>query len=520
MLSNYDLGLKYYSGLGTEKSPEKALYYFEKALNQDREHEAAYFLGKIYMEYYSSKVDLAIKYLEHASIFGFHKANYCLFEIYKDNTYGRPQLKLCIEYLNKCLNHKFSNEYFGYLITNLNKLVNITLKNPNEKNFKLVMDWLKSMISSSNKDEVKELFESMYYKIAGNLIDFVENDELARIIYSLQANESKSIENLKKYLIGVSEIKNEKKRIQIESYIEETLTDIVTLELRAKNYKRAYDISETIKGSTNISKFKKEEARKHYLQSYEIEHSSNDNEIDTIETNYISKAEKLFNLLKVGYNFDGFYHQLNILNLCSVLESGCLYSRHKLGNKFYNNANEEIIDNTDESIKKCVRFYFAPKTPTNYKFEEILPNKMVYLKFNWKLMTVDEKAMFYNGNAASKYSTGILVRQFLKVKNFESNIMNWPEIFGRGSYNVIGYPEILDDYSIEHNKWNITRQRNAEFLVNNQVKIYDYLEFIIFKNEASLQEFKKLLNDEQKFNKYKKYIKVDEKYFRNDEVIL
>ncbi|EMY8533575.1 DUF4433 domain-containing protein [Bacillus paranthracis] len=68
------------------------------------------------------------------------------------------------------------------------------------------------------------------------------------------------------------------------------------------------------------------------------------------------------------------YHFSNINNVANILKTGKLYCRNskKLENiNVHENASPDVINCTDENKKKYVRFYFRPKTPTQYNNEGI-----------------------------------------------------------------------------------------------------------------------------------------------------
>ena len=526
MSGNYDLGMRYYKGIGFPISIEKAIYYFERALNQEKEYEAAYFIGEIYLYNYSSKINQAIKYFEIASQHGSYNSNCRLVDIYKDNTYGKVQWKKCVEYLNKCLNFKFDNNHLLELEKLVNKISKLTLESADESNCDLVNGWLMKMIELTNKSEVRYIFEAAFYKIESHSKTIIRDKELERIFMFLEKGESTAITDLKKFIENLKLSPNTKMKKDIENLIEEKLIDFTTIELSKKNFDRAYELSKMIQSNSSIANLKKKQAKVNFLANEYLKNVSKDSEYIFENVKYITdynilcniNGEKLFDKLHKTYGFNGFYHQLNILNLSSVLECGYLYSRLKLENNFYNNANEEIIENTSDEIKSCARFYFAPKTPTNYIFEAKNPNDMVYLKFNWKVILSDENAMFCNGNAGSKYTKSISVKEVLQNKNLMGDIMGWEEIFARGPYNLYSYPDVYDEVTAGYRKNEIRRQRNAELAIHGEVFVEKYLENIIFKNQDSLMQFKKILNDESIYEKFKKYIIIDENYFFGNEV--
>ena len=93
-------------------------------------------------------------------------------------------------------------------------------------------------------------------------------------------------------------------------------------------------------------------------------------------------------------------------NVVNILNCGKLYSRNHPKNAMINeNAGREIIDNTDSDVLNYVRFYFRPKTPTQYRNEGFLPKESrryhdsnvpvpIFLVFEAKDMLALEGAKF------------------------------------------------------------------------------------------------------------------------------
>jgi hypothetical protein len=68
------------------------------------------------------------------------------------------------------------------------------------------------------------------------------------------------------------------------------------------------------------------------------------------------------------------FHFTHLDNAVSALERDCLYSRHQMEVRkipFWDSANPEMIDRTSEQYKDFVRFFFRPRTPTQYRNEGI-----------------------------------------------------------------------------------------------------------------------------------------------------
>lgn len=75
------------------------------------------------------------------------------------------------------------------------------------------------------------------------------------------------------------------------------------------------------------------------------------------------------------------YHNTDITNAVSILDSGKLYSRidaEEFGIMKNDNASRQVIDMTQTEATSCVRFYFRPLTPTQYYNEGYKHPKLRY----------------------------------------------------------------------------------------------------------------------------------------------
>ena len=84
--------------------------------------------------------------------------------------------------------------------------------------------------------------------------------------------------------------------------------------------------------------------------------------------------EKQIEELEDNYGFDGIVHFTDFSNLESILYNRYLYSREYCNRNnldFKDIANQEIINDTENYIKNCVRFYYTYKSMTLYRTEGI-----------------------------------------------------------------------------------------------------------------------------------------------------
>ncbi|GIP08865.1 hypothetical protein J1TS5_10350 [Paenibacillus macerans] len=195
------------------------------------------------------------------------------------------------------------------------------------------------------------------------------------------------------------------------------------------------------------------------------------------------------------------FHFTDIKNAVKILKDGALYSREKLlldGGMKNENASPTIIDNTEDKWKKFVRFYFRPRTPTQYNNEGFRPIKErplggahcpipVFLVFkSLPILTLKESLFSYGSLAAhgaEAYSTS---------KEFRT--MPFEFIYHEGYY---------DKYTQNHIKFN----RHAEVLVPNSCSL-DELHRIVCRSHAEKETFIKLLG-EPLSKKWEKIIIVD-----------
>lgn len=252
-----------------------------------------------------------------------------------------------------------------------------------------------------------------------------------------------------------------------------------------------------------------------------------DNKIDFIKEFQKSLKEQF----KVGYqnwwsNF--IFHYSNVDNICSILNSGTLYSRKKANElkvMLNDNANDDVISKTTEHHTKYARFYFGAKTPTQYSNEGIKPISEIinnahcpvpiFLLFDFvKILSIDG-VLFSTGNIAA--SGAIIYNDIRNLNNLEFNY-----IYDR---NVL--PN--DNY-----KYHIMYCRQAEVLIENSLdNIFDYLKIICVRSQAEKETLLYNLHDKIKdllknkiviYNNdglfYRKYLYVNQvKIHENNNII-
>lgn len=219
---------------------------------------------------------------------------------------------------------------------------------------------------------------------------------------------------------------------------------------------------------------------------------------------YITKSNMEENkakseLLKIwkSYGFEGFLHTTEIDNFKKIVNDGWLIPRNELlkNNIVFNDAaNQEVLANTDDIVKKSCRFYYYFKTPTNYRANYQHP---VILVFDESLIEFENS--FFSSSNAAKNNNGLTSFAFI------ARDYCWEGIFERGEHSKSIYwkPE-----ESEVSGRLITGMRNAEFLIKDKVSI-SHIKKVYFKyqkdmdmakNFCSGEMQKKFCFDRSKFN--------------------
>lgn len=169
------------------------------------------------------------------------------------------------------------------------------------------------------------------------------------------------------------------------------------------------------------------------------------------------------------FDFDGFYHMTHYENAVSMLKAGKINSRNKNLMKVDMvkevGITDRVISATNSKVKDYVRFYFRPKNPIFWHFED--NKKVVLLKFKTKLLT-------HPGANISIGSAGYLNSEIKKVNKENLGNIDFESIFSSSKFSECKKERNL---------------RNTELLILNEVNLI-YLESLIFRNVQELQKFK------------------------------
>lgn len=132
------------------------------------------------------------------------------------------------------------------------------------------------------------------------------------------------------------------------------------------------------------------------------------------------------------------YHFTDVQNAVEILQSAHLYSRsraQRLGRMQNDNASPHVIQQTDAAHQNFVRFYFRPRTPTQYNNEGIRPRDQrelggahcpvpIFFCFDAaSVLTLDE-SRFSNGNMGSSRVQYSSEREFFFSIPFEQVFHN------------------------------------------------------------------------------------------------
>lgn len=184
------------------------------------------------------------------------------------------------------------------------------------------------------------------------------------------------------------------------------------------------------------------------------------------------------------------FHFTDIRNVVGILKIGKLLSRNnaeKKGLMATDNASPEVIDGTDDWVKDYVRFYFRPRTPTQYRNEGIRPKSErmlgahcpvpVFFIFKSMPILTQKGTRFSDGNLGSYHSSIGDSVEFLQNLPFK-------KIYHSGAY----------DKNVDSD---IKFHRNAEVIVPNEIDL-KFLHYIFCRSEAEKETLLNLLPEEIK----------------------
>lgn len=183
---------------------------------------------------------------------------------------------------------------------------------------------------------------------------------------------------------------------------------------------------------------------------------------------------------------DFLFHFTDIKNAVSVLNSGFLFSRDEVERRrigFTDSASSEIIDRTDATLTDYVRFYFRPRTPTQYRNEGFRPLNQLFQGAHcpvpiYFLFDIREIISLND----TRFSSGSLARR-------EHNLFTTADKFTQLPFRNIYHNT---SFSPE-NRERIINARHAEVIYPKRISL-DYLKYICCRSQAEYETLYNLLS--------------------------
>jgi len=198
------------------------------------------------------------------------------------------------------------------------------------------------------------------------------------------------------------------------------------------------------------------------------------------------------------------YHFTDMGNAKSILETGQIFSRKKAFEKglmSVDNASHDVISYTNDKWKNYARFYFRPKTPTQFRNEGI-QSKQSFNELNAHcpvpiFFLFDSKAMLIRADSFFSYgSLAVDNAAYNQAKDFKK--MPFQYVYHEGSY----------DTTLQ---WFIKNNRHAELIIPEECSL-ENLKAILCRSTAEKETFLNQLSPATRL-KYQDIIHVDS---RND----
>lgn len=209
--------------------------------------------------------------------------------------------------------------------------------------------------------------------------------------------------------------------------------------------------------------------------------------------------EKMYSNASPSWYSAFFYHYSGIQNIVSILKSGYLYCRnHALNNIDTQNASEDVLRNTSDIVKNCVRLYFRPKTPTQYHNEGYKPTELrkdyyknvdipvpIFLLFDSKSMLLDSK---------TKFSETALNKQNIDLTDDLKRVLDF-------DFQTI----YSNNYEMSAKDTIVRNKRHAEIVVEHEYSLKN-LSWIVCRSNAEMQTLIYYLQREGILEKYQSKI--------------
>lgn len=180
------------------------------------------------------------------------------------------------------------------------------------------------------------------------------------------------------------------------------------------------------------------------------------------------------------------FHFTDVNNASQILSSGLLLSRNAAideGTMFNDNASPEVIAQTSDRWKDYVRFYFRPKTPTQYRNEGFLPPAQRYLHAHCPV------PVFFLFDAVSLLSLPESEFSDMTLASPYATTFTDPETFTQLRFDYIYHEGSYDTSAI-----NIANYRQAEVVVPTQCSL-QHLNRIVCRSAAEKNTLLELLDN-------------------------
>lgn len=200
------------------------------------------------------------------------------------------------------------------------------------------------------------------------------------------------------------------------------------------------------------------------------------------------------------------FHFTDVRNAASILGSGRLYSRYQALNHNVmqnDNASRQVINITDHEVVSNVRFYFRPKTPTQYYNEGYKHPLLRYQRDAYANVPVP---VFFLFDLAKLMTHPDVKFSELSQAGHRAKTFSTVEEFSRFKFECI-YDNTYDNFSKTKD------YRHAEILIPNYIDIRKYLHCILCRNSIEQMTLLNLLERKSvdALEQYKYLIKVHKK---------
>lgn len=198
------------------------------------------------------------------------------------------------------------------------------------------------------------------------------------------------------------------------------------------------------------------------------------------------------------------FHFTDIENAINILKNGEIHSRYHLEHDEKNindmkndNANSGVIDQTKTEVEKMIRFYFRPRTPTQYYNEGMKTKEEIE---NQAFKANCPVPVFFLFDLA-----GLLKRPGVKFTDCslalrkEPHYMNTPEEFAKLPFKKIYFNHSMRADMSPKEKKELTDIKQSEIVAEDPVKL-DLLRHVYVRSAAEKETLINLLHDNGMYN--------------------